>query len=137
MKLTVDVPDMREDELPSLTGATEHNTMMHRALLEWVVPIEDQRSRIHRYRVTSAASSSEIAEAIADMIRHETTGLDNEDKAAVTPGWASHARAKKWRDQDRAKINGYRIALSYVLGCPLDFHKTDAFISNEPYWEAL
>ncbi len=78
-----------------------------------------------------------IAEQIADMIRAETTGLDNEDRSAQTPGWASHARARKYRDQDRAKINGYRIALSYVLGCPNDFQKTDAFINREPYWEAL
>jgi hypothetical protein len=78
------------------------------------------------------------AEAIADMIRHETTGLDNEDKLAM-PGTPlrSYARAKKYRDLDRAKINGYRIALSYVLGCPLDMQKTDAFIERAPHWEAL
>ena len=74
---------------------------------------------------------TEAAGAIADMIRRETLGLDNEDTSAVTPGWASHARAKKWRDQDRAKVNGYRIALSYVLGCPLDMARTDAFIARD------
>jgi hypothetical protein len=79
----------------------------------------------------------EAAEAIADKIRAETRGLDNEDKMAVTEGRKNHARAKKYREQDRAQINGYRVALSYVLGCPLDFDKTDAFIAQEPYWEAL
>lgn len=69
-----------------------------------------------------------IATDIAELIRHETIGLSNEDRSAETPGWKSHARAKKYRDQDRAKINGYRIALSYVLGCPLNMPKTDAFI---------
>ncbi len=79
----------------------------------------------------------EAAEAIADKIRAETRGLDYEDKMAVTEGRKNHARAKKDREQDRAQINGYRIALSYVLGCPLDFDKTDAFIDQKDYWEAL
>lgn len=79
----------------------------------------------------------EIAERIADEIRAQAKGLDYEDNQAVTPGVASRARAKKYRDLDRAKINGMRIALSYILGCPLDFQKTDAFINCEPYWEAL
>ena len=56
---------------------------------------------------------------------------------AVTEGLKNHARAMKHRDRDRAKVNGMRIALSYVLGCPNDFQKTDAFIDRAPYWEAL
>jgi hypothetical protein len=89
--------------------------------------------------VASALRNERVktAEAIADMIRHERNGLDNEDQASVTPGWMSHARARKWRDQDRAKISGYRIALSYALGYPMDFSKTDAFIDKKDYWEAL
>lgn len=87
--------------------------------------------------MTDMEADMEAAEAIADMIRHETLGLDNEDRSAETPGLKSRARARKYRDQDRAKVNGYRIALSYVLGAPLDMQKTDAFIAREPYWEAL
>lgn len=79
----------------------------------------------------------DTAEKIADLIRAETRGLDHEDTQAVTHGLKNHARAKKYRDLDRAKINGYRIALSYVLGCPLDMAKTDAFIEQKDYWEAL
>lgn len=76
---------------------------------------------------------TKIAEQLADEIRARTKGLDHEDVQAVTPGWMSHARAKKYRDQDRAQVNGMRIALSYVLGCPLDMQKTDAFIAQEQH----
>lgn len=75
----------------------------------------------------------QAAELIADEIRAQTRGLDHEEVQAVTSGWKNHARAKKYRDLDRAKVNGMRIALSYVLECPLDMNKTNAFISQESH----
>lgn len=78
----------------------------------------------------------ERANKLAEAIRHETIGLDNEGKSAVTPGTGG-ARALKYRDRDRAKINGMRIALSYLLGVPLHMQLTDAFIEGKPEFRAL
>lgn len=70
-----------------------------------------------------------IACALADEIRARRTGLDNEDRQAEGTTLRHYARAKKYREQDRARVNGMVIALSYVLGEPLDMPKAEEFIA--------
>jgi hypothetical protein len=83
------------------------------------------------------ADREEVARQIADEIRHQSTGLDNEDRQAAGIALSSYARAKKYRDQDRAKVNGMRIALTFVLGRPNDMQLADAFIADAPHWRGL
>lgn len=77
------------------------------------------------------------ARRLADEIKARTRGLDHEDVQAVTPGWMSHARAKKHRDQDRARVNGMTIALTYMLDAPLDMELARQFIEDTPTWRGL
>jgi hypothetical protein len=79
----------------------------------------------------------EVARGLADEIKHLRTGLDNEDKQAAGVELRHHARAKKWRDQDRAKIQGMVIALSFLLGRPNDVQLAEEFIEDSPVWRAL
>lgn len=76
-----------------------------------------------------------IARQLADDIRHTRAGLDNEDRLAADH--RVHARAKKWRDLDRAKLNGMVIALTFVLGQPRDLQLAEQFIEDSPTWRAL
>ena len=78
-------------------------------------------------------TTRERAEKLAEDIRAERIGLDGED-ARAEPGTPlrSYSRAKKYREQDRAKLNGMRIALSYLLGVPMDMQLADAFIDRKP-----
>jgi len=34
-------------------------------------------------------------------------------------------------------IMGMVIALTFMMGCPYDHQKAEAFINRDPYWEAL
>jgi hypothetical protein len=73
---------------------------------------------------------AQAARQLAELIHAETTGLDNEDALANGDHLRSYARAAKYRAQDRAKVNGYRIALSFVLMHPYDMASTDEFIEG-------
>lgn len=79
----------------------------------------------------------QIASEIADRIRSERNGLDHEDKLAAGVELRSYARSKKIRDQERARLNGMKLALTYVLGRPYDMQLAEAFITNDPTWEAM
>ena len=82
-------------------------------------------------------ATEERARELAEAIRHERIGLANEDAQAAGVVHKSYARAAKYRDQDRAKIQGEVIGLTYMMGRPLDIALAEAFIANEPYWRAL
>lgn len=73
-----------------------------------------------------------LARQLADEIKARTRGLNHEDVQAITPGWMNHARARKYRDQDRARVNGMTIALTYLLGRPLDMQLAEKFIEDAP-----
>lgn len=40
----------------------------------------------------------------------------------------TYVRARKYREQDSARINGMVIALTFMLGCPRDMAAAEAFI---------
>lgn len=70
-------------------------------------------------------------ERLASEIKHQRIGLRNEDAQAEGIVHRSYARAKKYRDMDRARINGMVIALTYVLGEPLNMAVAEAFIEAQ------
>jgi hypothetical protein len=83
MKLTIEVADLDPSELASLTEATRHNSMMHRALLEWTVPIDDGEgnSQIHRRRIISAEVATVPAEFSLDAPAHPGESLSSRRQA--------------------------------------------------------
>lgn len=70
------------------------------------------------------------AEAIAKEIYARRKGLDGEDRLAAGEALKSYARARKWRDLDRAQVNGMVIALTYVLDRPLDMVRAEDYIAE-------
>jgi hypothetical protein len=87
-------------------------------------------------RVTLSVPEN-VARKLADAVKAQRIGLDNEDALADGIVHRSYARAKKYREQDRARINGMVIALTYVLGKPNDMALAETFIANDPAWRAL
>jgi hypothetical protein len=73
-----------------------------------------------------------MARKLADDIKARRTGLDNEDRLANGIELSHYARAKKYREQDRARVNGMVIALTYMLGSPLDMRLAEQFIEDTP-----
>lgn len=78
-----------------------------------------------------------LARQLADDIRDRRNGLANEDALAEGVEHRSCARAKKWRDQDRAMIKGMVIALTHILGRPLDMQLAEEFIAGTSTWRAM
>lgn len=78
-----------------------------------------------------------VARQIANEIKHLRTGLAVEDGQAEGIVHRSYARSKKLRDQDRAKIQGMVIAMTYALGRPNDMQLAEQFIADAPTWRAL
>lgn len=74
--------------------------------------------------------TTDAARALADDIHARRNGLDNEDRLAAGVALSSYARARKWRDQDRARVNGMVIGLTYLLGSPLDMAAAEQFIAE-------
>jgi hypothetical protein len=98
------------------TVTDQHNT--------YEVDLTEGTTRLVREHI------SENAARLALEIAYQTTGLDNEDKQAEGEALRHYARAKKHRDADRARINGMTIALTYVLGRPMDMAVARAFIAE-------
>lgn len=82
----------------------------------------------------------ERARALADDIKGRRNSLADEDAKADPASrryQPTYARAKEYRDEDRIRINGMVIALSHLLGRPLDMHLAEEFIADTPTWRAL
>lgn len=73
-----------------------------------------------------------VARQLASEIRHRRIGLANEDLTAAGIIHRSYARSKKLRDEDRARLNGMVLALTYVLGKPSDMQAAEALIADAP-----
>ena len=56
MKLIIDVPDMKPEELDGLLEATRHDNALHRADLGWLVPVGNG-SRVHRHRIITVSQA--------------------------------------------------------------------------------
>jgi hypothetical protein len=74
--------------------------------------------------------NEERATRLANEIKHRRIGLANEDTQAEGTTLRHYARAKKYREQDAARINGMVIALTFALGSPNDMAKAEAFIEK-------
>lgn len=79
----------------------------------------------------------ERARQLADEIKAQRKGLDEEDAQAAGVVHRSYARAKKYRDQDRAKLRGMVIAISFMLGRPNDVPLAEEFITDSDVWRAM
>jgi hypothetical protein len=73
--------------------------------------------------------NEERATRLALEIKHRRIGLANENAQAEGETLRHYARAKKYREQDAARINGMVIGLTYVLGIPFDMAKAEEFIA--------
>jgi hypothetical protein len=63
MKLIIEINgDLSQEELASLAEATRHDSMMHRARLEWTTPLDDGfgSSRVHARRITAAGTGTRL-----------------------------------------------------------------------------
>lgn len=67
---------------------------------------------------------------LARDIKARRTGLDNEDKQAEGQQLQHYARASKYRELDRARVNGMVIALSCWLGKPYDMAAVEDYIRS-------
>jgi hypothetical protein len=67
---------------------------------------------------------------LAEEIHARRLGLAGEEANLAPGGHATYVRAKKHREEDRARINGMVIALTFVLGRPLDIPAAEAFIAE-------
>jgi hypothetical protein len=82
--------------------------------------------------------AEEVARQIADEITARRNGLlRDEDNRRDRGPHTSYALTVTQRKQEEYQINGMRIALTYVLGRPLDMHLGEAFIADSPSWRAL
>ncbi len=80
----------------------------------------------------------ERARHLADDIKGRRTGLANEELLLIGRGpHTKLCRPAKYRNLDRALINGMVIALTYLLGRPSDMQLAEAFIEDTPTWKAL
>lgn len=74
--------------------------------------------------------TADLARRLAVDIRARINGLDNEDRLADGEQLRHYARARKYREQDRARVNGMIIGLTYMLGAPLDMAGAQLFINQ-------
>jgi hypothetical protein len=84
MKLIIEVEDLDAAELASLAEATRHNSMMHRALLEWTVPMPGDdwgSSRIHRRRISAVEVPAIPEEFSLDTPAHPGESLASRRQA--------------------------------------------------------
>jgi len=82
----------------------------------------------------------ERADWLADEIRKRRAGLENEraQKDPASPHYRpSYPRAEKWIKQDECTVNGMKIALTFLLGVPMDMQLAEMYIQQDPAWRAL
>lgn len=79
----------------------------------------------------------ERARTLADEIAAQRRGLAHEESDEMKTYHPTYVRAKKHRDAERNRINGMVIALTYMLGRPLDMQLAEEFIMDTPTWRAL
>lgn len=72
------------------------------------------------------------ARRLADEIANRRRGLAHKESGQASDNWAKHDR-----DADCWQINGMVIALTYMLGKPLDMQLAELFIADDPAWRAL
>jgi hypothetical protein len=99
MILIIAAPHLPATELAELDEATKHDTMMHKASLEFLVPQDGGGSAIRKYRVTAAerANGRALSEVLWAPYREAWVASDIAERTHEPPAMPVRIKATSYQ----------------------------------------